>query len=119
MHNPSEGHFQLLKRLLCHICGTITFGFPISSGPLSFSAYSDSYWALDFVDHRSTTGYYIFLRQTLVSWATKKQPTVARSSIETEYRALATCTTEIIWLRRLLHDFHIPIFDPIHILCDN
>ena len=52
-------------------------------------------------DRRSTSGYYVYLGGNLISWSLKKQSVVARSSIESEYRALAHVTTKVIWLKSL------------------
>jgi hypothetical protein len=54
-----------------------------------------------------------------VSWSSKKQPTVSRSSCESEYRALAFTTAEVKWLRHLLRDLHVSSSSPPVILCDN
>ena len=68
---------------------------------------------------KSLTGYCIFLGHALVSWKTKKQATVSRSSIEAEYRSMATTTCELVWLTYLLKDLHIPVQVPITLFCDN
>ncbi|PKU67803.1 Retrovirus-related Pol polyprotein from transposon TNT 1-94 [Dendrobium catenatum] len=119
MHQPLEDDFKLLKRLLRYVKGTLFFGLPILPGKLELSAFSDSDWAGDPSDRKSTSGYCAFLGETLISWQVKKQKTVARSSTEAEYRALATATTDLIWLRRLLHEFHIDIAKPTFLFCDN
>jgi hypothetical protein len=82
-------------------------------------AYSDADWAGDATDRRSTTGYCFLLGTSLISWRSKKQFVVARFSTETEYRALADTTSELLWLRWLLSDMGVPqsTSSPIH--CDN
>ena len=68
---------------------------------------------------RSTTGYFIMLGNNPISWKTKKQPFVSRSSAEAEYRAMATTTCELVWLKTLLHDLHVTHPMPITLHCDN
>ncbi|GKB37694.1 uncharacterized mitochondrial protein-like protein [Tanacetum coccineum] len=67
----------------------------------------------------STYGYSIFLGGNLVSWSAKKQPTVSRSSCESEYRAMANTAAEIIWITHLLRELHALPPDRPTLLCDN
>ncbi|KAI0488794.1 hypothetical protein KFK09_028633 [Dendrobium nobile] len=119
MHKPLNGHFSLLKRLLRYLKGTLAFGLVIQPTKLQLSAFSDSDWAGDPIDRKSTTGYCAFLGHNLISWQVKKQHTVARSSIEAEYRSLATAAADVLWLRRLLQEFDIHVNKPTTIFCDN
>lgn len=84
MHLPLEQHFTAVKRILRYIKGSLHQGLLFSKGSLTFSAFSDADWAGDALDRRSTGGYCVFLGPNLVSWSTKKQATVARSSTEAE-----------------------------------
>lgn len=69
---------------------------------------------------RSLTDYCIFLGHALVSWKTKKQATVFRSSTEAEYRSMAATTCELLWrLSYLLKDLDVPISQPVTLFCDN
>ncbi|XP_026405546.1 uncharacterized protein LOC113300525 [Papaver somniferum] len=96
MHQPTDIHFQLAKRILRYVKGSLGSGISIKSGDCSqISVYSDSDWA-GFPDTwRSTSGFCIFLDQTLVSWSSKKQPTISRSSTEAEYKAMAVAATDV------------------------
>ena len=77
--------------------GTLFYGLHLSSQSLlTLQAYSDAERAGDPTDRRSTTGYYFLLGDSLISWRSKKQSVVARSSIEVEYRALADTTAELL-----------------------
>ncbi|PKU83192.1 Retrovirus-related Pol polyprotein from transposon TNT 1-94 [Dendrobium catenatum] len=105
MHDPRNVHFSWLKCILRYVKGTVAFGLPITAGSLNLSAFTDADWVGDKTDRKSTTGFCVFIGSTLVSWATKKQSTIARSSTEAEYRALTSLATELIWLRRLLKEF--------------
>jgi len=75
--------------------------------------------ASDPINRHSVTGYCIFLGSSPIAWKSKKQAAVSRSSTEAELRALATTTSEIIWLRWLLADFGISCDGPTPLLCDN
>jgi hypothetical protein len=69
------------------------------------TAYSDSDWASCPDDKRSTSGYCVLLGKNILSWSSKKQPTVSRSSTESEYKAIANAATELTWIQTLLHEF--------------
>ncbi|CAL2263123.1 unnamed protein product [Prunus armeniaca] len=68
---------------------------------------------------RSFTRYCIFLGNALVSWKSKKQVIIARSSAEAEYRSMAAATCELTWLRYLLHDLRVTHAEPAKLFCDN
>ena len=71
------------------------------------------------MDRKSITGFCIYLGDSLISWKSKKQTVVSRSSTEAEYRAMASTTTEIVWLRWLLADMGVYLSDPTPMYCDN
>ncbi|XP_050115651.1 uncharacterized mitochondrial protein AtMg00810-like [Malus sylvestris] len=79
-------------------------------GIVHLTAYSDADWAGCPFNRRSTSGYCIFLGSNLISWSAKKQPTVARSSTEAEYRSLAHTAAEITWICKVFKDLslHLP-----------
>ncbi|XP_031485690.1 uncharacterized mitochondrial protein AtMg00810-like [Nymphaea colorata] len=78
MHAPSLHHFHLLKRILRYIQGTISPGMQFfKPNKLSIRAYSDADWAGCPSTRRSTTGYCTFLGPNCISWASKKQQSVA------------------------------------------
>ena len=103
MSAPSTDHWSGVKRVLRYIKGTQNYGLLFSSdGEDALFGYSDSDWAGDMDTRRSTSGYTFFIGNSLVSWSSQKQKTVAKSSTEAEYVALSFATQEVIWLRRLL-----------------
>ncbi|XP_060969836.1 uncharacterized mitochondrial protein AtMg00810-like [Cannabis sativa] len=120
MATPRTPHLQAVHHLLRYLKGNPGQGLLYSStSALNLRGFSDSDWASCPVTRRSTTGYCIFLGDSLISWKTMKQPTISKSSAEAEYRALAATTSEITWLQYLLHDFQIPQQHPAFIYCDN
>ncbi|CAL1362863.1 unnamed protein product [Linum trigynum] len=121
MHSPSASHWQSLKRLLRYVTGTIHHGLIIhrSPQPLTLSAFADSDWASNLDDRSSTSAYLLYLGSTLVSWRSQKQRTVARSSTEAEYRAIAHASAEIEWLQNLLQELHHPLQAPPTLYSDN
>jgi hypothetical protein len=103
MHDPREPHLALLKRVLWYVKGTLSTGLHIGTSSITgLSAYSDADWAGCPDSRRSTSGYCVFLGDNLVSWSSKRQTTVSRSSAEAEYRAVAHAVAETCWLRQLL-----------------
>lgn len=120
MHKPTSLHLQHLKRILRYIKLTINHGLMLhKTAANNLLAYSDADWGGNNDDRTSTSAYIIFFGGNPISWLSRKQRTVARSSTEAEYRAVATATTEIMWLQNLLHELRIPIHDPPRLLCDN
>ena len=117
---PSTAHSQATFRILCYLKQAPGSGlfFPANSS-LQLKAFSDSDWAGCLDTRRSITGFSIYLGDSLVSWRSKKQPTVSRSSSETEYRALATTTCELQWLTYLLNDLHVSAKQPALLYCVN
>ena len=109
-----------MLRVLRYLRGTSSRRlFYARTNQLQLHVYSDSTWASDPADRCSVTGYCLFLGTSLIAWKSKKQTAVSRSSAEAELRALATTTSEIVWLRWLLADLGVSCDAPTTILCDS
>ena len=120
MHSPTSHHLKLVKRILRYLKGTVTRGILMkNNGHFKLEGYTDSDWAGNSLDRKSTTGFCTFIGGNLVTWKSKKQTVVARSSAEAEYRAMASTACELIWLKLLLEDLGIQCKPPIFLHCDN
>ncbi|RVW41355.1 Retrovirus-related Pol polyprotein from transposon RE1 [Vitis vinifera] len=85
----------------------------------SIEVYTDADWADAVDDRRSTSGYFTFVGGNLVTWKSKKQNAVARSSAEAEFRGMALRLCEALWLRLFLQDLGYLSRQPIRLFCDN
>nr|GEV09361.1 ribonuclease H-like domain-containing protein [Tanacetum cinerariifolium] len=120
MHDLREPHLEALKRILRYVHSTLGFGLqPYASSTTSLIAYSDADWAARPATRRSTSGYYVFLGNNLLSWSSKRQHTLSRSSADVEYRGVANAVAETAWLRNLLLELHTPLLTTTHVYCDN
>ncbi|XP_051190594.1 uncharacterized mitochondrial protein AtMg00810-like [Lolium perenne] len=85
MHAPRDAHWAAVKRILRYVCGTMGYGLSLHASPSTSTdlvAYSDADWAGCSDTRRSTSGYCVYLSSSLVSWSSKRQPTVSHSSAE-------------------------------------
>ncbi|KAM2468135.1 hypothetical protein PS1_009864 [Malus domestica] len=120
MQEPTLHHLKAAHRLLQCLKEAPGQGllFP-TENQLNLIGYCDADWARCPITRRSVTGFCIFLGKSLVSWKSKKQVTVARSSAEAEYRSMAATTCELTWLRNLLNDLRVNHPEPARLFCDN
>nr|GEV02241.1 ribonuclease H-like domain-containing protein [Tanacetum cinerariifolium] len=120
MHDPWEPHFSSLKWILRYVQGTLDYGLQLfSSTTDSLITYSDADWAGCLTMRRSTSGYCVFLGNNLLSWSSKRQPTLSRSSAEAEYRGVANDVAETCWIRNLLRELRTPLSSATIMYCDN
>ncbi|GKE63661.1 ribonuclease H-like domain-containing protein [Tanacetum coccineum] len=120
MHNPREPHFSALKQILQYVRGTLDYGLQLfSSSTTDLVAYSDADWAGCPTTQRLTSGYCVFLGNNLLSWSSKRQPTLSRSSAEAEYQSVANAVAETCWLHNLLRELHTPLSSTTLVYCDN
>nr|GEW96599.1 ribonuclease H-like domain-containing protein [Tanacetum cinerariifolium] len=120
MHDPREPHFSALKRIILYFRGTLDYGLQLfSSSTTDLVAYSDADWAGCPTTRRLTFGYCVFLGNNLLSWSSKRQSTLSRSSVEAEYSIVANDVAETCWLRNLLRELYTPLSSAMLVYCDN
>ncbi|XP_047949460.1 secreted RxLR effector protein 161-like [Salvia hispanica] len=119
MANPLDSHWKAVKRILRYLAGSSDYGLHILPSSFSLTGFSDSDWGADLDDRRSITGYCVYFGKTLISWCSKKQTVVSRSSTEAEYRSLAQVTCELSWLKSLHEELKIKYLKPPTVWVDN
>ncbi|XP_071694424.1 uncharacterized mitochondrial protein AtMg00810-like [Rutidosis leptorrhynchoides] len=120
MHDPKEVHMDALKRIIRYIKGTSEVGIYITkSTSTDLLAYTDADWGGCPDTRRSTSGYCVYYGDNLISWSSKRQSTLSRSSTEAEYRGVANVVVESCWLRNLLLELHCPTSKATLVYCDN
>lgn len=120
VHDSKESHLQAAYRVLHYLKGNPGKGILFKRNQnLTLEAYTDADYAGSLVDRRSTTGYCTFLGGNLVTWRSKKQNVVARSSAESEFRAIAQGLCELLWLKIILDDLKVKLEGPMKLYCDN
>ena len=120
MHTSYEEHMEAVYKILRYLKGTPGRGLIFKrSDQRRIEVYTNADWVGSVTDKRSTSGYCTFLWENLVTWRSKKQSVVARSSAEAEYRAMTQGICEIIWLKRVLEELRSPVELPMKLFCDN
>jgi hypothetical protein len=121
MANPKSSHWFAAKRILRYVKGTTEFGILYKRGRRNagLTSYTDSNYAGDLDDRKSTSGFAFIMGSGAISWASKKQPVVSLSTTEAEYIAAALCACQCIWLRRLLEQLGAEERGSTEIYCDN
>jgi hypothetical protein len=119
LHSPMSTHWSSAKRVLRYLIGTIDHGLFYAKSTLQLQAYCDSHWVGCLDDRRSTSGFAVYLGNSLVSSSAKKQPVVSCSSTKAEYRSLAVTIAELYWLCMLFREIGIPFPTAPIIWCDN
>ncbi|KAJ0493281.1 putative RNA-directed DNA polymerase [Helianthus annuus] len=120
MHKPTMAHSQIVFKLLRYLKGAPGAGLMFKKGDrFELSAYADFDWAKCIDSRRSVTGFCIFLGNSLISWKSKKQSVVSRSSAEAEYRSMCAALCEIMWLVNILQELQVKVTLPIELRCDN
>jgi hypothetical protein len=117
--DPKEVHLRVVKRILRYLVYTPKFGLWYPRGStFDLIGYSDVDWAGCKIKRKSTSGTCQFLGRSLVSWASKKQNSVALSTTEAEYIAAGHYCAQLLWMRQTLRDYGYKL-TKVPLLCDN
>jgi hypothetical protein len=120
MKNPQQPHHAAALFVLRYLKNNPEQGvFNALDNILQLKGFSDSGWTTCPQIRRPVSDFCIFLRNSLISWKSKKQRTISRSSSESEYRALASATCEIQWLDYILKYLGSSYISPGLLFCDN
>jgi hypothetical protein len=120
MQTPRKPHLDAVRHILRYIKHILQCGiFYEAKSQLQVHRYTDADWANNVSDRRSTSGFMFSFGSGVVSWNSKKQPTVALSSTKAKYKGATIATCEIVWLQKLLLDLGQSMDAPFVIYCDN
>ncbi|XP_035838298.1 uncharacterized mitochondrial protein AtMg00810-like [Helianthus annuus] len=108
MHKPCQSHLDITLRLLRYLKKCPGKGVMFrKTGSFELSGYVDSDWAKCTKTRKSVTGFGVFLGDTLISWKSKKQGVVSRSTAEAEYMAMCSATCEVMWIKNVLQELKV------------
>ncbi|KAL3378593.1 hypothetical protein AABB24_004490 [Solanum stoloniferum] len=120
MQQPKKSHLEAANRVIRYLKGTVGQGIWLKAqAATKLVCWCDSDWAACPNTRRSVTGYVVKFGESLVSWKSKKQHTVSRSSAEAEYRSMASAVAEITWLEGLFAELNVSIHKPVTVLSDS
>ena len=116
MEYPGRKHWEVAKRVLRYLKGSIDLGLTFNgqlteseddSKIYNIEAYSDADWGRDLYGRKSIFGYIIYLNGCPISWVSKKQTFVSQSTCESEYVGMSEAVREIRWIYQLLQELQI------------
>ena len=120
MGQPTELHLQTAKRVLRYLRGiTNLVIFYKKGGNDKLVAFTDSDYAGDLEDRKSTSGYVFMLSSGAMSWSSRKQPVVSLSTTEAEFIAATSCACQAVWMRRILEKLSHTRGNYTTVFCDN
>ncbi|WJX13777.1 hypothetical protein P8452_04132 [Trifolium repens] len=116
---PRESHFTAVKRIFRYLKATCNIGLLYQkSNDYKLIGFCDADYAGDRIERKSTSGNCQFIGENLISWAIKRQSTIAMSTAEAEYISAAKCCTQLLWMKYQLEDYQISS-NNIPLYCDN
>ncbi|XP_057518378.1 uncharacterized mitochondrial protein AtMg00810-like [Amaranthus tricolor] len=120
LHDPKVEHMAALHRILRYLKGALDHGLQLYRSSISsLLSYTDADWGGCPHTRQSTSGYCVFLGDNLISWSSKRQPILSKSSAEAEYRGDANVVSKTCWLCNLLLELHCPLMKATLVYCDN
>ncbi|XP_059281293.1 uncharacterized mitochondrial protein AtMg00810-like [Lycium ferocissimum] len=120
MQRPKKSHMEAGLRIVRYIKNQPGLGILLSNRKSEhMQAYCDADWGACPNTRKSVTGFLVKHGDSLISWKSKKQSTVSRSSAESEYRSMATTVSEIVWITGLFKELGQKIVLPVHLFCDS
>ena len=120
MQEPHELHWTATKRILHYVQGTIDYGIHYAArAQLDLTRFTESDWAGDGNDRKSTSGFVFMIGSRPICWSSKKQVALALSSVEAEYQGAVNAAIQEVWLHGILTKFRIQTSPIVDILCDN
>ncbi|KAM2686201.1 hypothetical protein EV2_009117 [Malus domestica] len=120
MQNPKKPHLEAVRRILRYVKSTIDYGLLYKKGEdYKLIGYCDADFTGDHDTRRSTTGHVFRIGSGVVSWCSKRQPTVSLSTTKAEYKAVAIAAQENAWLVQLMGDLYQLVDYPVPLYCDN
>ena len=120
VHSPSKDHMDAVYRVLRYLKSSPGKGlFFRRNNDYEITGYTDADWAGDQTDRKSTSGYFMFVGKNLVTWRSKKQKVVARSSAEAEFRGMTHGICELLWIKRIVQDLGLRHPKPMMLHYDN
>jgi hypothetical protein len=117
---PRHVHLVAAKHVMRYLKGTIDYGLSyVGDHDFTLSGYTDADWAGIVSNRKRTSGCCFSLGSSMISWQTRKQSSIALSTVEAEYIVACSASCEAIWLRKLLTDLFDLDMRATLILCDN
>jgi hypothetical protein len=119
--NPGIEHWKQIKHALRYVKATLDYSLCFNQKDLQLQGYTDADWQGDPDDRKSTSGYLFTIAGGAISWRSKKQDSVAMSSMEAEYIAASEAAKEAVWLKEFLSTLKIidSARKPVMVYCDN
>ena len=117
---PTQQHFATAKKVLRYLKGTVDYGVFYRKGGVSdLNEFTDSNYAKDMENSKSTSGYVFMMSGGAVAWSSRKQPIVTLSTTEAEFVAARACACQAVWMRRILKEIGHSQIEGTKLMCDN